>query len=402
MTVSRTARARDESFLYVEDQAALRRLVGRLADCERFGLDTEFVGERTYVPQLELIQVANEHVCAILDCRALGKLDPFLPVLFDQRIEKIFHAGQQDLELFFALTQQVPTPLFDTQVAAAMVGYGAQPGYAPLVERVLGVTVEKTETLTDWTRRPLTAAQLAYAADDVRYLLPLHDHLVHRLEELDRVAWVQEEFRRLEQNAGAGRPAPEAAYRRVRGRGGLRAKGLAILRELAAWRDGEARQRDKPRGSILRDEILVELARRAPTTATMLRGLRGFHSREIERSADQILAAVARALALPKTEWPEPARTTTESAPTGLVEVLQAVLRVRAEQAHMAPGLLATTADLEALAVRHGSGGADELPILQGWRRKIAGEHLLRLLEGRAALRVDPATHRLRIEGHRG
>ena len=401
MTAPRTARARDESFLYVEDHAALRRVVSRLADCERFGLDTEFVGERTYVPQLELIQVANEHVCAILDCRTLGNLDAFYPVLFDSRIEKVFHAGQQDLDLFFSLTQQVPTPLFDTQVAAAMVGYGAQPGYAPLVERILGVTVEKTETLTDWTRRPLTDAQLAYAADDVRHLLPLHDHLLRRLEELNRGSWVKEEFRRLETLAASGRAAPQEAYLRVRGRGGLRPKALAILRELAAWRENEARQRNKPRGSILRDEILVEVARRAPSTPATLRGLRGFHSRELERSSEQILATVERALALPKTEWPEPARPAAESAPTGLVEVLQAVLRVRAEQAHMAPALLATTADLEALAARHGTPAAEELPILQGWRRKIAGEPLLRLLEGRAALRVDPGSLRLRIETHR-
>ncbi|HUI24604.1 MAG TPA: ribonuclease D [Candidatus Kryptonia bacterium] len=401
MEQARPPHVRDSSFLYVQDVAGLRRVVSQLGDSERFGLDTEFVGERTYTPQLELIQVATEHLCAVLDCRAIGQLDPFFPLLTDPRIEKVLHAGQQDLELFFAFTQQITAPTFDTQVAAAMVGYGAQPGYAPLVERLLGVAVEKTETLTDWTRRPLTQAQLAYAADDVRYLLAVHDQLRQRLKHLDRASWAQEEFRRLEQAAAAGRADPRAAYLRVRGRGALRAKGLAILRELAAWREEEARARNKPRGSVLKDELLVELARRAPTTPAALRSLRALHSRELERSTHPLLAAVERALDLPKSEWPEPPKHSTASAPTGLVELLQAVLRNRAEHAHIAPNLLATTADLEQLASQHRNADGAELPILQGWRRKLAGEQLLDVLEGRASVRIDPATHRLRIETQR-
>jgi ribonuclease D len=401
MTSSGPSRTHTDSFLYVEDAAALRRVVERLADSDRFGLDTEFVGERTYLPQLELIQVANQHVCAVLDCRALGQLDPFFPVLFDRRIEKVLHAGQQDLELFFLLTQQVPTPIFDTQVAAAMVGYGAQPGYAALVERLLEITVEKTETLTDWTRRPLTHAQLSYAADDVRYLSAVHHRLRQRLTSLHRVNWATEEFRRLERTAAAGRVHPQEAYLRVRGRGTLSSKGLVILRELAAWREDEARQRNKPRGSVMKDELLVEVARRGPLTPGALRQLRGLYSRELERSATQIVAAVERALALPKSEWPAPTRHSNEATPTGLVELLQAVLRTRAEHASIAPSILATTADLEMLATRHGKPSAVDLPILQGWRRKIAGDHLLDLLEGRASVRVEPSTHRLHIsDGH--
>ncbi|MBI4515822.1 MAG: ribonuclease D [Deltaproteobacteria bacterium] len=395
----RSAPTRERAFVFIEEIGALRELCKHLAESERLGVDTEFVGERTYLPQLELIQVATEQVCAVLDCRSLERLDPFLPLLFDKRIEKVFHAGQQDLELFFLLTQQVPAPLFDTQVAAAMVGYGAQPGYAPLVERLLGVTVEKTETLTDWTRRPLSAAQLAYAADDVRYLPQLHDQLRQRLHELQRTAWVSEEFRRLEQSAAAGRLSPREAHLRVRGRGALRGKALAILRELAAWREEEARQRNKPRGSLMKDDLLVELARRAPTTPAALRQLRGLYSRELERSGTAIVAAVERALALPKHEWPEsPQRHGHESAPTGLVELLQAVLRSCAEHAHIAPTLLATTGDLEQLAIRHGTPPALELPVLQGWRREIAGEQLLRLLNGQATVCVESETRRLRLE----
>ncbi len=161
--------------VYVDDAASLRAVCKHLASVERFGLDTEFVGERTYVPQLELIQVATPVEVALIDCRAVPALEPFYELLWNPAIEKIVHAGQQDLELFNSLTGRVPTPVIDTQVASAMVGYGAQAGYAQLVERVLGVAVEKSETLTDWSHRPLTPAQIAYAVDDVRHLLPVYE-----------------------------------------------------------------------------------------------------------------------------------------------------------------------------------------------------------------------------------
>jgi ribonuclease D len=387
----------ERSYRFIDTRPGLREVVAQLADAPCFGLDTEFVGERTYVPKLELMQVATEHLCAVIDCRAIGELDPFLALLGDRHIEKVLHAGQQDLELFYLLAGQITMPMFDTQVAAAMVGYGAQPGYAALVERVLGVTVEKTETLTDWSRRPLTAAQLAYAADDVRYLLALRAHLQQRLADLGRGTWASEEFKRLVAACAVARPEPSQAYLRVRGRGGLRPKQLAILRELAAWREEQARTRDKPRNSIMKDELLVELARRAPAAPEQLRGIRALHSRELERSSAELFAAVQRALALPKSAWPEPARHGSATAPTGVVELLQAVLRCCAEEAHIAPNLLATTADLEALATRD-SARDGELPILEGWRRTLAGEDLLRVLDGRAGVRLDPRTRRLRVE----
>jgi ribonuclease D len=387
-----------QPFLYVDTPAALRDVVERLADCQRFGLDTEFVGERTFLPQLELIQVASDNVCALIDCRSIDRLDDFFALLGDARIEKVLHAGQQDLELFHGLARQDTVAVFDTQVAAAMVGLGAQVGYAPLVERLLGIALEKTETLTDWSHRPLTSAQLEYAADDVRHLLPLHARLRERLGELEREGWAAEEFLRLERSAAQGDVEPSEAYRRVRGRGTLRAKGLAILRELAAWREQEARRRNKPRGTILRDELLVELARRAPETPNSLRGLRALRSRELERSSDEIIAAVQRALALPRSAWPEPPRHGGATASTGLVEALQAILRLRAEQAHIAPTLVATTSDLERLAAHHHDPETNDFAVLQGWRRQIAGDDLLRFLGGRAAIRLDRSTHRLRID----
>lgn len=383
--------------VYVDDAASLRAVCKHLASVERFGLDTEFVGERTYVPQLELIQVATPVEVALIDCRAVPALEPFYELLWNPAIEKIVHAGQQDLELFNSLTGRVPTPVIDTQVASAMVGYGAQAGYAQLVERVLGVAVEKSETLTDWSHRPLTPAQIAYAVDDVRHLLPVYEQLRARLIELKRWEWLLEECRLVEQSTRSVPADPADAFLRVRGRGSLRAKGLAVLRELAAWREELARQRNKPRSSIVRDEALVEIARKAPTTVASLRGLRAVHSRELERHAETVVQRVARALEVPKDQWPQPAPAQGAAPSTGVVELLQAVLRLRAEEACIAPSLLATQADLQQLLQRHAAGDADGLRIMQGWRRTIAGGDLLALLEGRASVALDPRRGRVLV-----
>jgi len=387
--------------VYVDSAASLRAVCEHLAGVERFALDTEFVGERTYVPALELIQAATPTHTALIDCRAVPSLEPFFAVLADRGIEKILHAGQQDLELFANLTGAAPAPIIDTQVAAAMSGYGAQVGYAQLVERCIGVSVEKSETLTDWTRRPLTKAQLAYAVDDVRHLLPVYEALRAKLIGLQRWEWVREECRRLERSVRSAPVAPREAWQRVRGRGTLRAKGLVVLRELAAWREEFASTRNKPRNAVARDEVLVEIARKAPTTLEGLRGLRAVRSRELERDAADVLARIARALETPREEWPQPAPAHGSAPSTGVVELLQAVLRLRAEAAGIAPSLLATHADLHVLVQRHASKDFHDLPIMQGWRKTIAGSDLLALLEGRASVALDPATGAVRVSERR-
>ena len=310
----------------------------QLAAAPRFALDTEFVGERTYVPALELIQVATAEEVALIDCRAVSSLDRSSPSSPRPGVEKVLHAGQQDLELFHSLTGGAPAPILDTQVAAAIGGYGAQVGYAQLVERLLGVTVDKSETLTDWSRRPLTKAQLAYAVDDVRYLLPAYDALKARLVELGRWEWAVEECRRLERSVRSIPMEPEDAWLRVRGRGSLRARGLVVLRALADVARGDRQERNKPRASIVRDEALVEIARKAPTTVDGLRGLRAVHSRDLERHAGDVVAAHRRARSTPRKEtWPQPPPPPTAAPSTGVVELLQAVLRLRAEDAGIAP-----------------------------------------------------------------
>jgi len=383
----------------IQSQDELKSLVRKLRGQKRLGIDTEFVGERTYVPQLELVQVSGEEFTAVIDCRAVESLTPLLDVLQDRRVEKVLHAGQQDLELMYSLAGEVPAPVFDTQVASAMLGFGAQPSYASLLERMLQVRIEKTQTLTDWSKRPLTATQIAYAHEDVRYLLPLRARLDDRLEQLGRREWLREELARLEDPASYRRPAPREAFLRVRGRGGLRSKGLAILRELAAWREEEAQRRNKPRGGVLSDEVLVELARRAPEKHEALKNFRGQFARAAERYASAIIACVKRALELPQEEWPHITHGNHAPAPNpGVIELLQAVLRLSAEEADIAPTMVATSAELHALVDAYALGKHPELPLLSGWRNEIAGANLVALLEGRASLRVDPKSRRVKLE----
>lgn len=388
--------------VYVDDMKALGEVCAHLAGTRRFALDTEFVGERTYYPKLELIQVATREQVALIDCRAVQDLGPFFEILANRRIQKVLHAAQQDVELFESLTGNLPAPVIDTQIASALAGYGAQVGYAQLAEKLLGVTLEKSETLSDWSHRPLSKAQLTYAVDDVRYLLPVYELLRTRLTELQRWEWVKEECGRIENLSRGMTVAPCDAFLRVRGRGSLRPRGLAILRELAAWREEAARSRNKPRVSIARDEVLVELARRAPTAASALRGLRAVRSREIERCAAEVVERVNAALALPKEEWPQPPPAHGPSPHPGVVELLQAVVRERAEEHSIAASMLATQAELQQLASCHMGGDAvDELRLMRGWRRAIVGDDLIAVLDGSAAISVDPSSHRLRIRPRR-
>jgi ribonuclease D len=383
---------------YITDRESLRLLCERLRETDRVGLDTEFVGEESYVPRLELIQISTGDVSAVIDVPAVGVLDDLGELVSDPRVEKVMHAGRQDMELFYAHTGAVAAPIFDTQVAAAMVGYGMQVAYGQLVQRVIGVKLEKAHTFTNWSLRPLTEAQMAYAFDDVQYLLPVHDRLRKRLAKLGRVAWVQEEFARLSAKLNEASRDPRQRYQRIRGWHNLKPRAAAILRELVAWREGEAVRRNVPRGRVLRDEVLLELARHAPTTAAALRAMRGLHTSEVERSGESLLAVIRRGLATPECDWPAvPVARRPEPEAAGQVELLQAVLKARALEEEIASGLLASAADLQALVDAKQNREQLDLPILQGWRRQLAGGTLLAVLEGDLSVSIDRKAGKLRL-----
>jgi ribonuclease D len=384
--------------LHIRDRDGFTALCDQLRRADRIGLDTEFIGEDRFTPKLELLQIVAADTYAVVDVPALGTLDGFADILANPRIEKVLHAGRQDLELLTASTGRMPMPFFDTQIAAAMVGYGVQVAYSQLVQKVTGKKLEKAHTFTNWSQRPLTPEQLAYAFEDVEFLFPIHDHLLKRLHSLGRMDWAQEEFARLQTTLGTTARDPRERYQRIRGWDNLRPKNAAILRELAAWRDEEAQRRNVPRGRVIRDEVLVELARRPPQTVEAMKGVRGLHGGEVEKRGEAILAAIQRGLTVPPSEWPEVVpskRPEPESA--GQVDLLQAVLKARATEEQIAPTLLATSSDLQELVEAKQDRDKLDLPILSGWRRKLAGELLLQVLAGKISVSVDHKSGKLAV-----
>jgi ribonuclease D len=383
---------------YITDRQSLRTFVDRLREHDRIALDTEFVGEDSFVPRLELIQVAAGNLSAAIDFPAVGSLDDFGTLLADPAIEKVVHAGRQDLELFYAHTGQVPAPIFDTQVAAAMVGYGTQIAYAQLVQRVVGVKLNKAHTFTNWSQRPLTKEQLAYALDDVHYLLSVHTHLQERLEALGRTTWVEEEFVRLGSKLTDGSREPRHRYQRIRGWDNLKPRYVAVLRELVAWREDEAKRRDVPRGRIIRDEVLLEMARHTPMKLSALKGMRGLHGSEAERNGEALIKVIERGLAVPESEWPEvPKSKRPDPEAAGQVDLLQAVLKAVALKEEIAPALLAGASDLQELVDAKLHRETLDLPILHGWRRQLAGETLLKVLTGKLHVSIDPRNGALKL-----
>ena len=263
--------------MYVKDRRDLDGVLAEIAAAGVFGLDTEFIRERTFRPDLCLLQIGLPERSLVVDPREVTDLSGFVQVLEDPAIEKVVHAGKQDMEIFFAGTGRAPRNVFDTQIAGALLGHGDQAAYSRLVGDILGARLKKGHTFTDWAQRPLSSRQIEYALDDVRYLLPLRESLTQDLRELGRTEWLREESQDYE-DPGSYRRDPLAMYRRVSGAHRLSRSELAVLRELAAWREEEAERRNVPRGRIVNDTALVELTRLTPRSADEIRQVRGVHA----------------------------------------------------------------------------------------------------------------------------
>ncbi len=338
------------------------------------------------------MQIATRDEALIVDPLANGAdLAPVEELIADPSIETIVHSGEQDLDIFFRRTGRVPRRIFDTQIAAALLGLGEQIGYAPLLERLLGVRVDKLETLTDWSKRPLTKEQTAYALDDVRHLHALRDALASRLGDKGRLSWLEEEVAFYEQ-VGTYRLDYREGWRRIPRARSLEPRVLAILRELVAWREELAQLRDVPRGRIVHDDILVEISRRAPRRPTDLSVFRGLHPSLIERDGQAIVAAVARGAALRESEWPSPAAGRSEDPEGAIVlDLLEVLLRARALEIEIAPSYLGTRRDLlDLLEFVRGRDPAKGKPrLLDGWRGVRVGADLVCLAEGRSSIAID-------------
>jgi ribonuclease D len=356
-------------------------------------VDTEFMRETTYWPKLCLIQAAGANgVEACIDPLAEGMdLEPFLEILRDETILKVFHAARQDVEIFNNL-QAMPRPLFDTQVAGMAAGFGEQIAYDALVRQMLKIELDKSSRFTDWARRPLSDNQLTYALADVTHLASLYPILRERLDKEGRMAWVTDEMANLTDPAVYD-VEPENAWKRLRPRKHT-AKYMAVYKSVAAWRERTAQTRDQPRGRILKDEAIDELATQAPTDPDQLDRLRsvpkGFSG---SRFGPDLLAAVREALKDPEAYAPvvERSRVAPSPAAGAVVELLKVLLKARAEEAGVASKLIATVSDLEQIA----NDDEAETSALKGWRREAFGEDALKLKRGELALVLDGARVRV-------
>jgi ribonuclease D len=377
----------------VTDAAALRALCLRLAPAPWIALDTEFMRVNTYRARLCLIQLATPDEIACVDPLALGDIGPLLDLLYRPTIVKVLHAARQDLEVLADLCrtgtyqcrgrQDVesdngapPRPLFDTQIAAALTGDDDQIGYAGLVEKIAGHKLDKIEARTDWAARPLSAAQLRYAADDVRYLRDVYTALAARLHDLGRSDWLHEECAALTDPA-LYRNDPELAWRRLGAGAMLAPAQQTVLVALAAWREREAERRDLPRGWVVPDVALVELARRAPQTLAVLAEIAELKPAMIRRDGETLLQRIAEARALPvQRYWDPPERL--DATQMALIKRLSALVQDKARETGISATLVAPRRELTRL-VR----GERELALLRGWRREFVGAQLLAELEKR-------------------
>lgn len=349
-------------------------------------VDTEFIRERTYWPKLCLVQVAVDGHAAAIDALAPGiDLTPLFDLMLNQDILKVFHSPGQDLSVFHTVMDDVPSPIYDTQTAAMVCGFGEQPAYATLVAELVGERVDKASQLTDWARRPLTDRQIEYAISDVTHLIKVYEILRERLERSGRSEWLEQEIQAL-LNPGSYMSNPDEQWKRVRIRRPTR-KALAVLREVAGWREKEAQLRDRPRAWIIRDDSLAEIAATQPSTTAQLERVRSVTPKLAEsKSGSDILKAVARAVNMPESEWPEmqPRSGGSEVSDT-LVAVLQALLKIRADQHEVATGMVANRKDLELIAMNDNA----DVRALKGWRREVFGEDALRLKRGELAITSD-------------
>ena len=363
----------------------LTAVCSRLATHPFVTVDTEFLRETTFWPKVCVIQLASDDEAVAVDALAPElDLTPFFDLMANPDVVKVFHAARQDVEIVWNLAKMVPAPMFDTQVAAMVCGFGEQVSYGDLAQTICKVTIDKSSRFTDWARRPLSEAQVAYALADVTFLRDIYRHLSARLAKSGRTAWLADEMRTLT-SASTYEQHPENAWERFRSRA-RKPRDLGVLMEVAAWREQEAQTKDVPRSRILKDDVMIEVALAAPRSAEALGNLRAF-PRGMERSKAgvEIIAAIERGLARDPKTLPPLTRERRNNGGGATVELLKVLLRQVSERHGVAAKMIATVEELEAIAA---SDEAD-VPALHGWRRDLFGLKAIELKHGRLALTVE-------------
>lgn len=373
----------------IENGAELERLCREFAKAERLAVDTEFVREKSYFPRLEVLQISDGNRIILIDVPAVGNLQPLRELFVEAPVLKIFHAADQDIDILNGELGAAPAPIFDTQIAASLLGYGQQVSLANLVRTVLEKEVISGQSVSDWTARPLTVEQLHYAASDVEHLHALHAVLLEGLRSRGREGWYEDEQAQRVASITAPGVPDEELYRKVKDWASLSRQELAVLRELAQWREQTARQRNCPRRSVLTDDGLIDIARFQPNTKAKAARLRRVNPGQINRYFEELQEVIRRGRAVPKDQWPEKPKGERRDLPTGLVEICRALLRAEADRHEIAAAVVATNSDLQDLL-----NNRDRLeektgnPLMHGWRYELVGKQLVDLLQGRLVVRV--------------
>ena len=370
---------------YIDTPGQLATLCEQIKKEPWLALDTEFLREKTYYPKFCLLQIATPEWVACIDPIALPQLESLFDAIYNPAIVKVFHSCRQDLEIFFQWTGKLPSPIFDTQVAAPLLGFQDNPGYAMLVSSLLSVNLNKAHTRADWSKRPLTEAELEYAADDVIYLCQIYQIMVQKLTALGRIDWLKNDFAELT-NPALYKVDPETAWFKIKGKNKLTGKQLSIIQTLAQWREKIAQAEDRPKSWLLRDELLFDLAKLQPETVQELANVRGINERSVNRYGKelcQLITAAKNRPPIPLHEKDRSAKKTQQEE--AILDILTALVRVRAEENALNPTILASRKDLEELL----SNSDDECPLLHGWRYTMAGKELVGLLKGELLLGID-------------
>lgn len=370
---------------YVNRPDQLPALCEQIQQAAWIALDTEFLREKTYYPKFCLLQIATLDWVACVDPIALSDLSNLFEAIYNPAIVKVLHSCRQDLEIFFQITGKLPEPIFDTQIAAPLLGFQDNPGYAMLVSSFLNINLSKAHTRADWSKRPLTADEIDYAADDVIYLCHIYQIMTQKLTELGRIDWLKQDFAELTESEHY-QINPEKAWLRIKGQNKLTGKQLSIIQTLAEWREKTAQAEDRPKNWLLRDELLFDLAKLQPETVAQLAGVRGINERAVHRYGKELCQLITEAKnrpPIPLTLKDRPAKKTQQQE--AILDILTALVRIRAEENELNPTILASRKDLEALLFN----GDDECPLLHGWRYAMAGQELVGLLKGKLLLGIE-------------
>lgn len=373
------------SIQYIDSPDQIENLCRQIANEPWIALDTEFLREKTYYPKFCLLQIAAPGWVACVDPLAITDLTALFEAIYQPNIVKVLHSCRQDLEIFYQITGKIPGPIFDTQIAAPLLGFQENPGYAMLVSSFLNVNLSKAHTRTDWSERPLSADQIQYAADDVIYLCKIYTTMCEQLAALGRLHWLESDFALLN-NPELYQLSPENAWLKIRGKNKLTGKQLSIMQSLSEWRERTAQQENKPRNWLMQDDMLLELAKLQPVTLADLAKIRNINERTVNRYGKTLCSLIEEARQRP----PKPITGKDQMVKKNqqheaILDVLSAVVRIRAEENSLNPVILASRKDLEQLLF-----GDEDCLLLHGWRYNMAGRELQGLLQGDYSLSLKP------------